>query len=112
MNENFDYIRFKYGKEHLHEVYATMLNTFPNITNANVTDDINLWELLQSIKYNLNGINTNVLLTPKYIDGKKNNAYDDIKNNLPAVCYNSTFNGYKNLNHISGITNLMFLDID
>jgi hypothetical protein len=112
MNENFDYIRFKYGKEHLHEVYATMLNTFPNITNANVTGDINLWELLQSIKYNLNGINTNVLLTPKYIDGKKNNAYDDIKNSLPAVCYNSTFYGYKNLDHVSGITNLIFLDID
>ena len=112
MTDNFEYIKFQYGKENLHEVYATMLNTFPNITSPQVSGDVNLWELFQSIKYNLIGINTDILLTSKYVDGNKNSAYDKIKNSLPAVCYNSTFYGYKNLNHISGITNLMFLDID
>jgi hypothetical protein len=112
MTDNFEYMKFKYGKENLHNVYITMLNTFPNISSPQVAGNINLWELFQSIKYNLTSINSNILLTPKYVDGNKNSAYDDIKNSLPAVCYNSTFDGYKNLNHVSDITNLMFLDID
>ena len=112
MTDNFEYIKFQYGKENLHDVFATLLNTFPNISSPQVSGDVNLWELFQSIKYNLIGINTDILLTHKYVDGNKNSAYDKIKNSLPAVCYNSTFYGYKNLDHVSGITNLMFLDID
>ncbi len=115
MNElqDFDYIRFKYHKEELSEVFGTILNTFPNITGATVTGQIHLWELLQKIKYNFaENIDVEHLLTNKYIAGAKNPVYEVKKKQLPAVCYNAVFNGYKSIENVRHVTNLMFLDID
>lgn len=115
MNEDFDFefMKFQYGKEHLDDIFRIMLDTYPHMHDANVLGQINLWELLQKIKYNIvNDIDFNILYTHKYVNGIRNVEYDYIKNNLPTVCYNANFNAYKNLKNILSITNLMFLDID
>ncbi|NMC58071.1 MAG: hypothetical protein GYA51_01550 [Candidatus Methanofastidiosa archaeon] len=115
MNEeqNFEYLKFKNEKEELHQVFATVLDTFPNITGASISGQTFLWEALQRIKYNLgNDIDSYTYLLPKYIDGKKNLVYDKRKVQLPAICYNASYRGYKDTAHIKSINNLMFLDID
>jgi hypothetical protein len=72
MNElpDFDYIRHLYEKEDLHDVFATVLNTFPNITGATVQGRTYLWEILQRIKYNMaENEYFEMLFTHKYISG-------------------------------------------
>jgi len=115
MNElqNFEYLKFQYHKENLHDVFGTVLNSFPHITGATVTGQIYLWDVLQRIKYNLaSDIEPETYLLHKYIDGVRNTAYDQRKEQLPAICYNARFNGYKDTKHLNAVTNLMFLDID
>lgn len=110
---NFEFMKYQYGKEHLHNVFATMLDTYPSINDAHVTGQINLWELFQKIKYNLAyDIDVNAILTHKYLNGNKNRAYDELKEKLPTICYNANFNGYKSTEYLISPTNLMFLDID
>jgi hypothetical protein len=110
--QDFDYIRFQYGKN-LHEVFGTILDTFPNIIGPTVNGQEYLWDILQRIKYNiLKDIDICSYLTPKYVNGKRNDDYDRMKELLPAICYNACFKGYKNTGNIRTITNLMFLDID
>lgn len=111
--QNFEYLKFQYGKENLHDVFSTTLDTFTGIKDAHVTGHINLWQLLQKIKYNLvYDIEVSTLLTHKYLGGSKNTLYDQIKEKLPAVCYNANFDGYKDNKYLLSTTNLMFLDID
>ena len=115
MNElqNFEYLKFQYHKENLHDVFGTVLDTFPHITGATVTGQIYLWDVLHKIKYNLAyDIDPSTYLLDKYIDGIRNTAYDQRKEQLPAVCYNARFYGYKDTKHLNAVTNLMFLDID
>ena len=115
MNElpDFDYIRHLYEKEDLHDVFATVLNTFPNITGATVQGRTYLWEILQRIKYNMaENEYFEMLFTHKYISGSRNPDYEEKKRHFPAVCYNAVFNDYKNIDHLDSITNLMFLDVD
>jgi hypothetical protein len=115
MNElqDFDYMKFEHEKENLNDVFGTVLDTFPHITCATVTGQVNLWLILQKIKYNLvYDIDSETYLLPKYINGIKNTEYDQRKKHLPVTCYNARFNGYKNEAHIKSITNLMFMDID
>jgi hypothetical protein len=115
MNElqDFNYVKCLYENDNLPDVFGTVLNTFPDITGATVTGQIYLWELLQKIKYNFaEDIDVEHLLTDKYIDGAKNPVYEEKKKKLPAVCYNAVFNGYKNIENVRHVTNLMFLDID
>ena len=72
MNElqNFEYLKFQYHKENLHDVFGTVLNSFPHITGATVTGQIYLWDVLQRIKYNLaSDIEPETYLLHKYIDG-------------------------------------------
>lgn len=110
---DYDYMKFKYGKEDLHDVFATMLDTYKNISSPKVVDQVNLWELLQNIKYNfINVSDTSIMFTPKYINGVQNDAYGKIKAGFPSVCFNAKFYGYKDSSHLKSITNLMFLDID
>jgi len=115
MNElqNFEYLKFQYHNENLHDVFGTVLDTFPHITGATVTGQVYLWDVLQRIKYNLaSDIEPETYLLHKYIDGIRNTAYDQRKEQLPAICYNARFNGYKDTKHLKDVTNLMFLDID
>jgi hypothetical protein len=114
MNElkDFEYLKLQYDKD-LHEVFGTVLDTFPDITGATVQGQIYLWELLQKIKCNfLQDIDVNTFLLNKYVNGRRSAEYDNKKEQLPAICYNARFNGYKDLKHLKSITNLMFLDID
>lgn len=111
--QDFEYLKFQIGKEELHQVFATVLDTFPNISGASVSGQIFLWDALQQIKYNLgNDIDSQTFLLPKYIEGKRNSVYDKRKGQLPAICYNASFSGYKDTAHLKSINNLMFLDID
>jgi len=111
--QDFNYLKFKYGKEELPELFGISLDTFPNVTRASVTGHMYLWELLNKIKYNFaEDINVEHLLIDKYVDGRLNPAYSENKEQLPATCYNAVFYGYKNCDNIKSITNLMFLDID
>ena len=111
--QKFEYLKFQYEKENLHNVFGTVLDTFPHITGATVTGQIYLWDVLQRIKYNLaSDIEPETYLLHKYIDGIRNTAYDQRKEQLPAICYNARFNGYKDTKHLKDLTNLMFLDID
>lgn len=115
MNElqDFNYVKCLYENDNLPDVFGTVLNTFPDITGATVTGQIYLWELLQKIKYNFaEDIDVEHLLTDKYINGAKNPVYEEKKKKLPAVCYNAVFKGYKNIENVRHVTNLMFLDID
>lgn len=115
MNElqKFEYLKFQYGKEDLNQVFATVLDTFPHITGATVSGHIYLWDALQRIKYNfVYDIDVQTFLLPKYLDGWRNSVYDKIKEQLPAICYNASFNGYKDKKHLKAINHLMFLDID
>jgi hypothetical protein len=115
MKEDFDFefMKFQYGKAYLDDIFSTMVDAYPHIHDAHVSGQINLWELLQKIKYNVvNDIDFNILFTYKYVNGKKNDDYEKIKDNLPTVCYNASFNRYKNSKNIISTTNLMFLDID
>lgn len=100
--------------QNLHPVFDTELDTYKNVsTPPYVTGHITLWDALQKIKYNLiKDINPKMYLTPKYVDNVKNTVYDELKEELPAICYNASFNRYKNLKNTKAIHNLMFLDID
>jgi len=110
---DFEYLKFVYEKENLHPVFATELDVFPNIANPNVCGKVMLWELLQKIRYNIvQDIDFNYLLIDKYVNNKLNSKYEKLKGKLPAICYNATYSGYKDLNHLKSSTNLMFLDID
>jgi len=51
--QDFEYLKFQHHKENLHDVFGTVLNTFPHITGATVTGQVYLWDVLQKIKYNL-----------------------------------------------------------
>jgi hypothetical protein len=75
MNElqDFEYLKFQCDKENLHDVFGTVLDTFPYITGATIQGQIYLWELLQKIKYNLlQHIDVNTFFTNKYIDRERN----------------------------------------
>lgn len=111
---DFEYMKFQYGKENLSNIYDQQLDLFPSVkTNKPTGQRINLWELFQKVKYNLaDEITPKVLLTHKYVNGEKNDDYTQIKETLPAVCYNATFRGTKSNKNIEQITNLMFLEID
>jgi len=111
--QDFDNVKFQYDKENLHNIFGTVLDTFPHISGATVTGQIYLWDVLQKIKYNLAyDIQPDTYLLHKYVNGIKNTAYDERKVQLPAICYNARFNGHKDTDHLKSITNLMFLDID
>ncbi|MFW5983452.1 MAG: BT4734/BF3469 family protein, partial [bacterium] len=115
MNElqDFEHLKLQYGKENLHDIFGTVLDTFPNIKNASATGQVLLWDVLQRIKYNLvYDIEPEIFLLNKYVAGNKQPEYDQKKQQLPAICYNATYNGYKNMKNIKSLTNLMFLDID
>ncbi|MBP7508954.1 MAG: hypothetical protein KA807_14170 [Prolixibacteraceae bacterium] len=111
--QDFDNIKFQYHRENLHDVFGTVLDTYPHITGATVTGQVYLWDALQKIKYNLvYDIDPRTYLINKYVNNERNVAYDQRKEQLPAVCYNARYNGHKDTAHLKSITNLMFLDID
>lgn len=115
MNElqDFEYVKFHYEKENLHDVFGTVLDTFSHIKGATVTGQVYLWDVLQRIKYNLAyDIEPDTYLLNKYVAGKRSAAYDKRKEQLPAICYNARFDGYKDTKHLNDVTNLMFLDVD
>jgi hypothetical protein len=114
MNElqDYEYVKILYEKD-LPDIFGTVLDTFTNIQNANVQGQIYLWELLQRIKYNLvQDIDVETYMLDKYVDGKQSKAYEERKKQLPSVCYNARFKGYKDIKHLQSKTMLMFLDID
>lgn len=112
-NMDFEYFKYVSGQENLSEIFEYELNTFDNVRSPHVTGNITLYDLLMQIKYNfLNGLSVEKYLTPKYTDGIKNKVFTEIKESIRTVCYNATFNGYKNENNLIAPTNLMFLDID
>lgn len=98
----------------LHPVFDTVLDTYKNVSDPPyVTGSITLWDVLQKIKYNLiYDIEPQMYLTNKYVDNSLNPVYDELKEKQPAICYNASFHGYKNLKNTKTIHNLMFLDID
>lgn len=116
MIEGYDFEDFKTitGMENLPDFWNTELDTFANISDApKVTGNISLFDLLYGIGHNfINLTDYKDYLTPKFVDGKTNPAYTEIKNHSKSVCYNSTCKGYKDLKNLKTITNLMFLDID
>lgn len=116
MIDNYDFEDFKTisGMEDLPDFWNTELNTFANISDPpKVTGNISLFDLLYGIGHNfINLTDYSDYLTPKYIDGNLNPVYVEIKNHSKSVCYNSTYNGYKDSKYLKTITNLMFLDID
>ena len=110
-----DFELFKYvsGKENLSKIFDCELNTFDCVRKPKVTGNISLYDLLMQIKYNfLSGLSIEDYLVPKYIDGKTNPDFTKIKEQIRTVCYNATFNAYKNEDNLKAPTNLMFLDID
>ena len=112
-NMDFGYFKYISGKENLSEIFEYELNTFDNVRCPHVTGNISLYDLLMQIKYNfLNGLSIEQYLTPKYTNGNKNDAFRKIKESIRTVCYNATFNGYKDEYNLIAPTNLMFLDID
>lgn len=116
--QDFDYLTFfneinDQPDTDLPEVFSTELDCFPDIKGATVIGQIVLWDLLQKIKYNfLQDIDIDTFLLHKYVNNERNPDYDQRKEQLPAICYNASFRGYKDLEHLNSITNLMFLDID
>jgi len=110
---DFDYMKILYEVPELSDIFRTNLNCFKNLKVPYVNGNINLWLLFQKIK---NGFllrtPVSTMLMPKYINGERNAIYDKLKETLPGVCYNATFNNYRDTTHISAVTNLMFLDID
>lgn len=110
-----DFAVFKYvsEQENLSGIFDYELNTFNSISEPKVTGNISLYDLLTQIKYKfLNGMSIDEYLTPKYIDGKPNQVFKDIKEKKKTVCYNATFNKYKDEKNLKAPTNLMFLDLD
>lgn len=115
MNElqDFEHVKLQYEKEELHDVFRIVLDTFSAIGKPTVQGQIYLWEHLQKIKCNfLIGIDVETYLIPKYINRIRNKEYDESKIQLPAICYNASFKGYRDLKHLKSINNIMFLDID
>jgi hypothetical protein len=90
-------------------VFHTEINIFDSVTSHNVINTVPLYYLLEEIPYNLDG---NLFLKKKFIDGVINEEYTKYKETLKVVCFNTTFNGYCDLEHVDRITNLMYLDID
>lgn len=103
------YIRHETEKEHLNKVFATKLDVFEKVGDPSVKGQVYLYDLLRHIRYN---IHPSVMLTPKYIDRKKNPDYDKQKTEMEAVCFPARFNKYKNLKNLRSINNLMFAEID
>jgi hypothetical protein len=111
----FEYLKYETGKEHLPPVFGTVLNTFPNIHSPDVKDSesIMLYEVLQKIKYNFGfGISVEEYVTEKYLDGILNPAYTEYKKEKFSICYNATFKKRKDLVFPHTPTNIMYLDID
>lgn len=113
-NYDFEYFKTISGAEELPDFWNTELNTFANISDAPyVTGNISLFDLLYGIGHNfINLTDYTDYLTPKYVGGKINPVYKEIKYHSKSVCYNATYDGYKDSKHLKTITNLMFLDID
>lgn len=118
INENpkeyLERLRYQEEKEHLDDVFATKLDVFKSVASPYVSGQIYLWDLLKTIRYN---IQPTIMLLPKYITDKdgnvrKNPPYEEYKEQMEAVCYPATYNGYKKLSNLKVITNLMFLDVD
>lgn len=105
ITNEFELYKFQTGRD-LPDIFASELNTFSNIHNPNVADNLPLYELLDRIKYGF------TLPIYKYVNYQKNPEYDKLKAQKPAVCYAATFAGYKKISNIQSISNLMFLDID
>ena len=105
---DIEYYKYMIGED-VSDIFFTELNLFPNIHSPEVSGTIIYYELLQKIRYNLSVTD---LLTYKYVDNQKNAAYDKLKSNKPAVCFNATFNQRKEIKNLQSITELMFLDID
>ena len=112
-NKEFEYFKYVSGKENLSHIFDYELNTFESVSKPKVTGNISLYDLLTQIRYNfLNGMSIEEYLTPKYINGIKNVLFTKIKEAKKTVCYNATFNGYKDDKNLKTPTNLMFLDLD
>lgn len=113
-NLDFEYLKYRYGKENLSDIFNVNLDLFPSVKTNKVTGkQINLYELLFKIKYNLaEDITPDILLTYKYVKGERNPEYDKKKILFPSVCYNANFEHFKELKYLKSITNLMYLDID
>ena len=106
---DIEYYKYMIGED-VPDIFFTELNLFRNIHSPEVSGaTILYYELLQKIRYNLSVTD---LLTYKYVDNQKNAAYDKLKSNKPAVCYNATFKKRKEIKNLQSITELMFLDID
>jgi hypothetical protein len=115
MNAEFDYnnMKFRYDKEHLDDIFMTMVDMYPSVQDPNLSGQINLWELFQMIKYNFaDDVELFPIQNPKYLDGERNPVFDEHKETLPTVCYNANFSSYKDLSNLISPTKLMFLDID
>jgi hypothetical protein len=112
-NKEFEYFKYVSGKENLSHIFDYELNTFESVSKPKVTGNISLHDLLTQIRYNfLNGMSIDEYLTPKYVNGDPNDAFKKIKEKKGTVCYNATFNGYKDDKNLKAPTNLMFLDLD
>jgi len=109
---DFNNMKLRYYKEDLADIYATNLDYYDNHAAPPVKGQINIWLLFQRIKYGAIRMSEETLRTPKFVDGKKNDLYDDIKISLQCVCYPATFHVRKTLKNLKKITNLMYLDID
>lgn len=112
--EYLERLRYQEGKEHLDDVFGAKLDVFKSVASPYVSGQIYLWDLLKTIRYN---IQPTIMLLPKYITDKdgnvrKNPPYEEYKEEMEAVCYPATYNGYKKLSNLKEITNLMFLDVD
>lgn len=106
-------VDYYYFRQSLPELFNIELDLYSSVFNSNVTGSIKMYELFEKIKYNLiYDITPEHYLLNKYLNGKKNPEYELTKTKLKTVCYNASFNAYKNLANLRYINNLMYLDID
>jgi len=110
---DFELVKLRYEKEELSDVFSIAVDYYPSILQPDIERRVNLYELLQSIRTNHKVLlDPELMFNPKFVDGRRNHAYDSRKRKLPAVCFNAWFNGSKKLGNLISPTNLMYLDLD
>ena len=119
-NVNFHFNYDEIYNEFLYEDEITIdpilfkkIDVYESIKKPNVIGQIPLITIFNFIRQDFIIYSEGV---KKYIQlsrvKKGTKEYGDIKSVLPVVCYNATFDKYKNLNNIKSINNIMYLDVD
>lgn len=85
------------------------VNKFKNGKNSYVTSTININDLLDQIK---NGTDNLPKIKAIRDIGKSNILFNDIKLDLPSVCFNFLFDKKKTNDNIIASTGLIYIDID